>query len=35
MIVNGKGAMPAYPNLKPKELNALLGVLERWQKEGQ
>ncbi|BDP41738.1 cytochrome c family protein [Deinococcus aetherius] len=35
VIVNGKGAMPAYPNLKPDELNALLDVLERWQKEGQ
>ncbi|WP_019585769.1 c-type cytochrome [Deinococcus apachensis] len=34
VIVNGKGAMPAYPNLKPADLNALLDVLERWQKEG-
>ncbi|GBF04609.1 cytochrome oxidase family protein containing TPR repeats [Deinococcus aerius] len=35
VIVNGKGAMPASPNLKPEELNALLDVLERWQKEGE
>ncbi|WP_102125117.1 c-type cytochrome [Deinococcus planocerae] len=35
VTVNGKGAMPAYPNLKPEELNALLDVLERWQREGQ
>lgn len=34
VIVNGKGAMPAYPNLGPADLNALLDVLERWQKEG-
>nr|WP_221269520.1 c-type cytochrome [Deinococcus budaensis] len=35
VIVNGKGAMPAYPGLKPAELNALLDLLERWQKEGE
>lgn len=35
VIVNGQGAMPAYPDLKPEELNALLDVLERWQKEGE
>ncbi|WP_102124913.1 c-type cytochrome [Deinococcus planocerae] len=35
VIVNGKGAMPAYPNLKPDELNALLDALGRWQKEGE
>ncbi|MEF2277998.1 c-type cytochrome [Deinococcus sp. YIM 134068] len=34
VTVNGKGAMPAYPNLKPDELNALLDLMERWQKEG-
>lgn len=34
VIVNGQGAMPAYPSLKPAELNALLDLLERWQKEG-
>ena len=35
VIVNGQGAMPAFPNLKPGELNALLDALERWQKEGE
>ena len=35
VIVNGKGAMPAYPDLKPAELGALLDLLERWQKEGE
>jgi len=35
VIVNGKGAMPAYPGLKPAELGALLDLLERWQKEGE
>lgn len=35
IIVQGKGAMPAYPDLKPAELSALLDVLERWQKEGE
>ncbi|WP_034383990.1 c-type cytochrome [Deinococcus sp. YIM 77859] len=34
VIVNGKGAMPAFPNLGAAELRALLDVLERWQKEG-
>ncbi|SMB92613.1 c-type cytochrome [Deinococcus hopiensis] len=34
VIVLGHGAMPAFPNLKPTELKALLDVLERWQKEG-
>ncbi|KEF35068.1 cytochrome oxidase [Deinococcus sp. RL] len=34
VIVQGRGAMPAYPDLKPNELTALLDVLERWQKGG-
>ncbi|MBZ9715697.1 c-type cytochrome [Deinococcus multiflagellatus] len=33
VIVNGKGVMPAYPDLKSAELNALLELLERWQRE--
>ncbi|GGK93388.1 c-type cytochrome [Deinococcus radiotolerans] len=35
VITQGKGAMPAYPNLKPEELAALLNVLEGWQRETQ
>lgn len=35
VILQGKGAMPAYPDLKTDDLNALLDVLERWQKEGE
>lgn len=35
IILHGKGAMPAFPDLKTAELNPLLDVLERWQKEGQ
>ncbi|UBV43442.1 c-type cytochrome [Deinococcus taeanensis] len=31
VITQGKGAMPAYPNLKGTELAALLTVLEGWQ----
>ncbi|MDL2345442.1 c-type cytochrome, partial [Deinococcus sp. MIMF12] len=34
IILQGKGAMPAYPDLGTDDLNALLDVLERWQKEG-
>jgi cytochrome c-type biogenesis protein CcmH len=35
VTVNGKGAMPAFSDLKGADLNALLDVLERWQKEGE
>ena len=35
VITQGKGAMPASPDLKPDELAALLNVLEGWQREGQ
>ena len=31
IILNGKGSMPAYPNIKGAELEALLTRLERWQ----
>ncbi|GGM04812.1 c-type cytochrome [Deinococcus aerophilus] len=33
VIVNGQGAMPAYPDLKPGDLNLLLDLLEKWQRE--
>ncbi|WP_225430028.1 c-type cytochrome [Deinococcus detaillensis] len=32
VIQNGKGAMPAYPNIKGAELEALVSKLEGWQK---
>jgi len=35
VITQGKGAMPAYPDLKPADLDALLTLLEGWQREGQ
>lgn len=35
VITQGKGAMPAYPDLKADELDALLTLLEGWQREGQ
>ncbi|MFC4427464.1 c-type cytochrome [Deinococcus navajonensis] len=35
IIVQGKGAMPAYPNLSAAQLEGLLDLIERWQKEGQ
>ncbi|GAA5512978.1 hypothetical protein Dcar01_01702 [Deinococcus carri] len=35
IILHGQGAMPAFPDLKPTDLNALLDVLERWHKAGQ
>ncbi|MCD0158839.1 cytochrome oxidase, partial [Deinococcus sp. 6GRE01] len=34
VIVQGQGAMPAYPDLKTDELNALLNLLEGWQDTG-
>ncbi|WP_051517497.1 c-type cytochrome, partial [Deinococcus phoenicis] len=34
IILHGKGAMPAFPDLKAADLNAMLTVLERWQKAG-
>ncbi|GAA5532703.1 c-type cytochrome [Deinococcus aluminii] len=35
IILHGKGAMPAFPDLRGTDLNALLDVLERWQKAGK
>ncbi|WP_309573511.1 c-type cytochrome [Deinococcus sp.] len=35
IIRQGKGAMPAYPNLKPADLTLLLNLLEGWQKAGK
>ncbi|WP_293914642.1 c-type cytochrome [Deinococcus sp.] len=32
VILNGKGSMPAYPQIKGAELDALLTRLERWEK---
>jgi cytochrome c-type biogenesis protein CcmH len=34
VIVNGKGAMPAYPRLSDAELKLLLDLIEKWQREG-
>lgn len=34
VIVQGQGAMPAYPDLKTDDLNALLDLLESWQDTG-
>ncbi|MCD0163174.1 c-type cytochrome, partial [Deinococcus sp. 6YEL10] len=34
VIVQGQGAMPAYPDLKTDDLNALLDLLEGWQDTG-
>ncbi|MFC4639583.1 c-type cytochrome [Deinococcus hohokamensis] len=34
VIAQGKGAMPAYPNLSGTQLNGLLDLIGRWQKEG-
>ncbi|PNY80174.1 c-type cytochrome [Deinococcus koreensis] len=35
VIRNGKGTMPAYPQLKEAELKALLDLLEGWQRAGR
>lgn len=34
VTVNGKGAMPAYPQLTDAELTLLLDLMEQWQGEG-
>ncbi|UQN06450.1 c-type cytochrome [Deinococcus sp. QL22] len=35
VTVQGRGAMPAYPDLTEAELNGLLNLMEKWQKEGE
>ncbi|MDB5046815.1 MAG: cytochrome oxidase [Deinococcus sp.] len=35
VTVNGRGAMPAFPNLSESELTGLLNLMEKWQKEGE
>lgn len=35
ITVNGKGAMPAYPQLTDAELKLLLDLMEKWQGEGR
>ncbi len=32
VISKGRNAMPAFPNVKPSDLSALLDLLEKWQK---
>jgi cytochrome c-type biogenesis protein CcmH len=35
VTVQGRGAMPAFPDLTEAELTGLLNLMEKWQKEGE
>lgn len=35
VTLQGRGAMPAFPNLSAAELTGLLDLMEKWQEEGQ
>ncbi|ACO45695.1 c-type cytochrome [Deinococcus deserti] len=35
ITVQGRGAMPAFPDLSASQLNGLLDLMQRWQKEGE
>lgn len=35
ITVQGRGAMPAFPDLSPAQLTGLLDLMQQWQKEGE